>query len=452
MSEVQDTQRVQRAEWLERIARHLRDAAPELVAIAVSETALPVPRLEGEVERTAFQLEHLAGVLRDPGFLADIVDEPSAHPAGPQARLLRTWEPLGRVLVFAAGNFPFAFSVAGNDVASALAAGCPVTIKAHPGHLGVSRATRALVDDVLHAAQAPEGVFEYLESESGALELVRTGDLGAVAFTGSRRVGRLLYDECAARPVPIPMYGELSSINPVLVTPGATAERGAAIAEGLVQSFTLGTGQFCTKPGLVFVPADDDFVAQVLQHLGEVPPHSMLEQRFADGFRRRLAEMSREPWGVLHTPGAGAFSVGDREALPALLETTTSTFLDNRNALMEECFGPITVVVRYRSINDLHQCLVALEGQLTATIHAADDELTTVRGLTKVLARRAGRIVWNGWPTGVGIGSAMTHGGPYPSATTPSSSIGASSIARFLRPITYQGAPPSVIASWSSAL
>lgn len=452
MSEVQDTGRVQRAGWLERIASHLRDAAPELVAIAVSETALPVSRLKGEVERTAFQLEHLAGVLRDPDFLADIVDEPSAHPAGPQARLLRTWEPLGRVFVFAAGNFPFAFSVAGNDVASALAAGCPVTVKAHSGHRGVSRATRTLVDEVLDTARAPEGVFDYLESENDALELVRTGDLGAVAFTGSRRVGRLLYDECAARPVPIPMYGELASINPVLVTPGATAERGAVIAEGLVQSFTLGIGQFCTKPGLVFVPAADDFVAHVLRHLGEVPPGRMLESRFVDGFRHRLYEMSREPWGVLHTPGADSFSVGDGEALPALLETTTSTFLDNRTALMEECFGPITIVVRYDSINDLQQCLVSLEGQLTATIHAADDELTTVRGLARVLARRAGRIVWNGWPTGVAVSSAMTHGGPYPSATMPSSSIGASSISRFLRPITYQGVPPSMIASWSSAL
>lgn len=453
MTEVHRTQRGERARWLEQIARRLRDAAPELVAIAESETALPPPRLEGEVERTAFQLEHLAGALRDPSFLPDLSDDRSTHPAGPQVPMLRTWEPLGRVLVFTAGNFPFAFSIAGNDVASALAAGCPVTVKAHPGHVDVSRATRTLVDDVLSDLQAPAGTFQYLESEHDALDLVRTGDLGAVAFTGSRGAGRMLYDECAARPTPIPMYGELASVNPVVVTSEAITQGGDAIAQGLVESFTLGVGQFCTKPGLVFVPSGSDLLPEVLRRLAEVPPRRMLEQRFADRFRHRLAEMKLSSLGVLHVPGGRSHSVQDREALPAILETTATTFLDHQNSMSEECFGPLTVLVSYGSAAELHQCLAALDGQLTATIHAGDgDDRATLQALVNVLARRAGRIIWNGWPTGVGIGAAMTHGGPYPSATTPTSSIGSSAISRFLRPVTYQGTPPSAVVSWSSGM
>lgn len=436
-----------RADILRAVATTLDVDADRLTALAGEETHLPPARLRGELVRTTFQLRLFADLLDDGGYLEVAVDTADPDwPTGPRPQLRRMMVPVGPVLVFAASNFPFAFSVAGGDTAAALAAGCPVLLKAHPGHPRLSRHTARLVVAALTDAGAPSGVFALLEGDDTGRAALVDHRVRAAAFTGSTRVGRLLFDLAAGRPDPIPFYGELGSINPVFVTPAAARARGPRIWSGFVESFTLGAGQFCTKPGLLLAPAGAAEQALV-EALEGHPGAAMLNDRLQDGYDRDLAALTAHPAATIlvntRTPETPDVPASDVPAPvgPALVTATVSALVADPDALAAEVFGPASVLVTYTDPAELLDAARVLEGQLTATIHGeADDpqDAALVRGLLQELSERAGRVLWNGWPTGVSVTHAMTHGGPYPATTSLFTSVGTSSIGRFLRPVTYQ--------------
>lgn len=433
-----------RAELLAAVAAELSGAADELVPIAVEECGLPEPRLRGELTRTVVQLRMFVEVLRDGSYLDVIIDRADPDFAiGPRPDLRRMQVPLGPVVVYAASNFPFAFSVAGGDTASALAAGCPVVLKAHPGHPRLSRATGEVVRKALAGAGAPAGTFDVVFGVQQGVDALRDNRIRAAAFTGSVRGGRALFDVAAARPDPIPFYGELGSVNPVFVTPGAVAARGEEIARDYIASYTLGTGQFCTSPGLLFLPAGHQLDAAMRAALTQTGAARMLTADVHQGFavgRSDLLEIPGVDVLVDNPPADGLL------AAPTLLSTDLPTLLANRNALLHEVFGPLSIVVNYRDLDELADAADALEGGLTATVHVEAEEHARVRELTARLSERAGRLLFNGWPTGVAVTPAMHHGGPYPATTTPShTSVGSTAIRRFLRPVTFQNAPETLL-------
>jgi NADP-dependent aldehyde dehydrogenase len=428
------TSRAERASWLEALASALETHRAELVELAADETGLGVARLDGEVTRTATQLRFFAEVVREGGYLEATLDSPDATLVPPRPDLRRILRPIGPVAVYAASNFPFAFSVLGNDTASALAAGCPVVVKAHPGHPRLSRRTAQLALDVL-----PAGMFALVEGMDAGVRLVQHPAIAAAGFTGSQVGGRALFDLAASRAAPIPFYGELGSINPVVVTADAAAARAAEIGAGLVGSFTRDAGQYCTKPGLVFVPDGAGVEAAAREALGAAPSSRQLTEGMTAAFAAGTAHFADLPGvEVVHgTTGAAA------ESAPTLVLTDAIAFLAHREEFLAECFGPVSVVVRYRP-EQLDALLGALEPSLTATIHRGPDE--DVTALAGGLAPVAGRLLFDGWPTGVAIGWAQHHGGAWP-ATTASvhSSVGATAIRRWLTPIAYQDAPQEVL-------
>lgn len=426
-----------RAGWLRAIADALDAHVDELVALADGETALGVPRLSGEVGRTTGQLRLFAAVLEDGGYLEAIIDH--AAPGRPDLR--RVMRPLGPVAVYAASNFPFAFSVAGGDTASALAVGCPVVVKAHPGHAETARRTAALVSEALAAAGAPAGTFGLVEGFEAGLALIDHPAITAAAFTGSVAGGRALFDRAAARPAPIPFFGELGSINPVVVTEAADAARGAELAAGLAGSFQLGAGQFCTKPGLVFVPAGSTLEAALPEHVGRAP-HRLLTDAIARGFHAGLEHLAGVPGATLV---AGTAADQSSQPQPLVYAVDLATFTDPAftATLTAEVFGPVTLLVRYPDAATLVGALTALEGSLTATVHAQPGE--DVTALCTVLADRVGRLLFDGWPTGVAVTWSQHHGGPWPATTSQHTSVGATAVRRFQRPIVYQDAPASVL-------
>ena len=429
-----------RADWLDAVAGALDAARDELVALAQEETHLPAARLTGELGRTTFQARLFAEGLRA-GELTPVRVDP-ADPGwgmGPRPELRRTVVPIGPVLVFAASNFPFAFSVFGGDTVSALAAGCPVVLKAHPGHPGLSRRTAGVVAGALRAAGAPDGAFGLLEGVQESLVALRDPRIRAAGFTGSTSGGRALFDIAAARPDPIPFYGELGSVNPVVVTPAGWAERGAAIAREWVDSLTLGAGQFCTNPGVVLVPDPDAFLDAV-----DLPvPGRMLSGSLEEGFARAVSTVSALP-GVHRAAQGPANNEGVRATV---LRSTAPEIVADPHALDVEMFGPGGLVVGYGSEAELDAVLRVLPGQLTGTVqaHSTDDDPVAAR-VVSTLEDRAGRIVYNAWPTGVTVSGAQHHGGPWPATTAPTStSVGLAAITRWQRPVTYQGAPASVL-------
>ncbi|QJU55698.1 aldehyde dehydrogenase (NADP(+)) [Herbiconiux sp. KACC 21604] len=421
--------------WLHAVAEVLDENVDDLVQLADAETSLGVARLTGEVARTSGQLRLFADVVAEGSYLEAVIDHavPSATPPRPELR--RLLRPIGPVAVFAASNFPFAFSVAGGDTASALAVGCPVIVKAHPGHPELSRRTGELVTGALRAAGAPEGVFAVVEGYEAGLALVDDPAIRAVAFTGSLAGGRALHDRAARRPSPIPFFGELGSLNPVVVTPGADAAGGARLAEELAASFQLGAGQFCTKPGVVFVPQGSALERALPEHVGAAPA-ALLTSSIATGYDegvRRLAAID----GV--SVVAGGVENGAR---PVVLAVDASTLAERQHDILTEVFGPVTVLVRYTGDaqgDDLGRALDALEGSLTATLHAAPGE--EVAPVLARLENLAGRVLFEGWPTGVAVTWAQHHGGPWPATTSGHTSVGATAVRRFLRPIAYQSAP-----------
>jgi len=442
----------ERGKVLVALADALSAHTDSLVAVAGAETGLPEARLRGEIARTGVQLRMFAEELLAGRFLDVVIDSPDPDfVLGPRPDLRRYLVPIGPVLVFAASNFPFAFSVAGTDTASALAAGCPVIVKAHPGHPRTSAATAELVAQTLNEVGAPAGVFAMITGVDAGVRALQDPRIAAAAFTGSVPGGRALFDIAAGRKNPIPFYGELGSINPAVITEGAAADRIEEIATGFVGSFTLGAGQFCTKPGLLLVPQGSALVERIAELTAEVPAARLLTTKIADGFRSRIDAVRRvDGVDVLvdggEEPGEGAVP----SFSPTLLRTDTSVLLANAQTLLEETFGPTAVIVEYTGAADVHEILSRLEGSLTVTVHtptdldaAARDEL---RALVRVAARRAGRLVFNGWPTGVAVTPAQNHSGPYPATTAVAhTSVGTAAMNRFLRPVAYQDAPADLL-------
>ncbi len=415
----------ERAEWLRAIADDIDARAEELVGIADRETHLGAPRLIGEVARTTAQLRLFASVIAEGSYLEAIIDhaDPTATPPRPDLR--RMLRPIGPVAVFAASNFPFAFSVAGGDTASALAVGCPVIVKIHPGHPELSRAVASIVRRALARSGAPEGLFTTVEGFDVGIDLVQDPRITAVAFTGSTAGGRALFDLAAARKEPIPFFGELGSINPVIVMPMADQERGPELAAGLIASMTLGAGQFCTKPGVVLVPNESRVESAI-----QAPPGrpTMLTPSIRERFESGVD-------ALLRTTGVEVVSGAAGEAI--VLATDAATVLADPALLHTEVFGPATLLVRYGTDGPL-PILAALQGSLTATLHAAEAD-DAVR-ILPALERIAGRILFDGWPTGVAVTWSQHHGGPWPATTSPFTSVGATAVRRFLRPIAYQSA------------
>ncbi|MGQ4614468.1 aldehyde dehydrogenase family protein [Nocardia sp. R7R-8] len=437
-----------RAHTLNAIAAALDAQAAELVGVAIAETGLPETRLTSELNRTSVQLRMFAEELSAGRFLDVIIDRAdSEFVLGPRPDLRRYQIPVGPVLIFAASNFPFAFSVAGTDTASALAAGCPVILKAHPGHPRTSAATAAIVQQTLATAGAPEGTFAVISGLEAGVCALRDPRITAAAFTGSVAGGRALFDIAAARPHPIPFYGELGSVNPAVVTSGALDERAEHIAAGFVGSFTLGAGQFCTKPGILLVPAGSAVTERITALTGDVPPARMLTAKIAEGYHARLDQITNVPGVEVLVKGtASTGEAGVPEVTPTLLRTTAEQLTAHARTLLEESFGPAAIIAEYHSEDEVHRVLTGIEGSLTVTVHTRTEpqpnERDQLRRLTRIAAACAGRLVFNGWPTGVAVTPAQHHGGPYPATTAVAhTSVGATAIRRFLRPITYQDAP-----------
>ncbi|HET6503316.1 MAG TPA: aldehyde dehydrogenase (NADP(+)) [Amycolatopsis sp.] len=434
----------ERAAWLRAAADALDAAAAELIPLAAKETHLPeAPRLRGELARTTFQLRLFGEVLSDGAFLGATIDHADPNwPMGPRPDIRRTVVPIGPTLVFAASNFPFAFSVAGGDTASALAAGAPVVLKAHPGHPELSERTGAVLRDALVGAGAPDGMFDVIHGVEAGVTALKDPRIAAAAFTGSVPGGRALFDIASSRPTPIPFYGELGSVNPVVVTPGAVKTRGEAVAKGFVGSFTLGTGQFCTKPGLLFLPEGHGLDDVLREAVAAVPGQPMLNDRIAGGFRDAVARLRGEP---SVTVLAGPEPDGTR-LRPTLVTLRGADFRAAGEAVRSECFGPSSIVVTYRDQEELRELLDELEPGLTATVHAEDAEVEDIRAILPALTRLAGRLLWNDWPTGVTVSWAQQHGGPYPATTAPTTtSVGTAAIERFLRPVAFQGFPDALL-------
>jgi NADP-dependent aldehyde dehydrogenase len=437
-----------RTGWLTAVGDALGAAADELVASADAETALGVARLTGELARTRWQIELFTRVLADGGYLDVSRDAPGSLPAGqPSVDLRRMLHPVGPVAVWAASNFPFAFGVSGGDTVSALAAGCPVLVKSHPSQPATSALLGRVIAAGLRDGGAPPGAFAVLHGERAGDTLIADRRIRAAAFTGSLRGGRALYDRACARPDPIPFYGELGSLNPVFVSVAAAAARCEAIADGFVAALTLGVGQFCTKPGILVIPRASGLVEAVASRIGAATGGALLNRRIQEAYlsgSARLAELAgpqvrRIPGGT--PPGEGYL------VSPTALVVTLETLLARFDALAEECFGPFALLVEYSSEEDLPRLAARFPGSLTGTVHAesgADDALAAE--LIAVLRERVGRIVWNGWPTGVAVGWAMQHGGPYPASTAAAStSVGARAIGRFLQPTAYQDVPAHLL-------
>jgi 2,5-dioxopentanoate dehydrogenase len=441
----------ERARFLRNIAAGIDSKAAEIVERANRETALPEARLKGELARTVNQLRLFAQVVEEGSWVNARIDpaEPERKPL-PRADIRSVLRPLGPVAVFGSSNFPLAFSVAGGDTASAFAAGNPVIVKAHSAHPGTSELVGQVVSESVRACGLPAGTFALLfgtGAEIGAA-LVAHPAVKAVGFTGSLTAGRSLMHVAAARPEPIPCFMEMSSANPLFVLPEALRQRGAEIAKGLFGSFTLGVGQFCTKPGLVYLPhgADADaFVAALKGHVDQSNPAAMLTetirrnhlsgvaQRKAHGDVELLAE------GATHTGANGAY------ATPALFAVSGRALLKDAE-LASEIFGPSTLIIRYQDENEMLELAHALEGQLTATVHGTDADVAANAHLLAILERKAGRLIVNGFPTGVEVCHAMVHGGPYP-ATSESrmTSVGTQAIYRFARPVCYQDFPQAAL-------
>lgn len=432
-----------RARLLEALAQALEAERDALVALADTETGLGVPRLSGELDRTAFQLRRFATLARDGAAFA-YTDDPAvagAPPAGHPA-MMRVRLPLGPVAMFSASNFPFAFSVLGGDTASALAAGCSVVVKAHPGHPHTSVRVHRLAQAVIQAQGLHEGLLQMVQGAGHAVgvALVQHPLIAAGAFTGSTRGGAALRDAVRARPRPIPFYGELGSINPVVATPAALAKGGAALAQTLAGSITLGCGQFCTNPGLLVFQhsaESQQFVAALLAALQAQQPHAML----TPGMRKALdqgtaAQLAAGARALLHEP------VADLAPRPYLAEVDAATFMAQPQ-LHEEVFGPASLIVWTESTRQTLEVLQAVGGSLTVTLWGAEEESAETRQLVRGAMAVAGRVLFAGVPTGVAVTAAQQHGGPWPSSTEPmTTSVGDAALERFLRPVALQDMPP----------
>ena len=442
--------RTVRAAFLRTAAEELEAARDALVETADAETALGPVRLTGELARTCYQLRAFAGIVDEGAFLDVVVDHPDETATPPVPDLRRYKVPLGVVAVYSASNFPFAFSVPGGDTASALAAGCPVVVKAHPDHPALSELVAAVLRRAAARHGVPAGVVGLVHGFDAGVELVRHPLVAAAGFTGSVRGGRALFDAAAARPVPIPFHGELGSLNPVVVTEAAAGERAEAIGAGLAGSMTLGVGQFCVKPGLVLAPAGaagDRLVKSLTDAVSDTEAGVLLDRRMRDAFVAGVTERAQLPDVESPvTPGAG----GEHTVSAGFLTVPAGrlTAEGEHDLLLEECFGPVTVVARYQDDAEARAVLSRLPGNLTATVQLSEEEARGEGRGAEILAELtplAGRVLVNGWPTGVAVAPAQHHGGPYPATTSTSTSVGGTAIERWLRPVVYQNTPEALL-------
>ncbi|MGU7784693.1 aldehyde dehydrogenase (NADP(+)) [Burkholderia sp. PU8-34] len=442
-----------RARFLDTIADNLVALGDALITRAHQESALPVARLEGERARTVGQLRLFAALVRDGRWLGATLDsaQPDRQPLPrPDLRLRKI--PVGPVAVFGASNFPLAFSVAGGDTASAFAAGCPVVVKAHPAHLGTSELVGRAIQQAVAACGLPEGVFSLVIGAGNAIgeALVAHPAIKAVGFTGSRGGGLALMNIAAKRREPIPVYAEMSSINPFFVLPAALAARGGEIARGFVESLTLGVGQFCTNPGLVVVldgPDTQAFVDAAAQALGQKGAQTMLTTGIAAAYQRGVAQRAASAGvsAVAQGVQTGAQAGSQAAVVPALFATTQAAFVAD-TALEDEIFGPTSLIVTCRDVDEMIDLAEHVEGQLTATLHLEPADYALARRLLPTLERKAGRILANGYPTGVEVAHAMVHGGPFPATSdSRATSVGTLAIERFLRPVCYQALPAELL-------
>ena len=441
------TTREERAAFLDTIADEIEARGEEITEIGTSESGLPEARLQGERGRTTGQLRLFAEHIRKGDYLDRRHDEalPDRAPA-PRPDLRMMQRPIGPVAVFGASNFPLAFSTAGGDTAAALAAGCPVVVKGHGAHPG----TGEIVAEAIHAAVEkcgmPKGTFSLVQGGNRQVgqSLVQHPLIKAVGFTGSLAGGRALFDLCAQRPEPIPFFGELGSVNPMFLLPEAVAARGASIGEGWAGSLTMGAGQFCTNPGIAILldgPDADAFTEAAKEALSQTGPQVMLTDGIAKAYRdgRDRVAASQGVQEVLTS------TCDQRNATPYLYETDGKTWLENE-ALGEEVFGPLGLIVRVADMDQMKQVAQSLRGQLTCTLHMDDGDAEAARTLLPILERKAGRLLANGFPTGVEVCDSMVHGGPYPASTNfGATSVGTLSIRRFLRPVCYQNLPETVL-------
>ena len=433
-----------RARMLRAAADALDAGGVQLIPLADSESGLGIPRLTGELARTTFQIRMFADAVEEGSFQGVIIDPfddrpvPAGHPD-----LRRMLVPLGPVAVFGASNFPFAFSVAGGDTASALAAGCPVVVKAHPAHPQLSIAVHEIVATALVAAGAPDGVFGIVHGFQAGQLLVTDPNIKAAAFTGSGPGGRALFDLAVSRPDPIPFYGELGSVNPVFVTPEAATREN--LPGDYLDSLLLGGGQFCTNPSVLFVPAGSGLVERIVEQVSGRPAAVLLHAGVKDLFARRSVQLA----GLTDVEViAGQPGVGDEPGFaqsPVLFRTTGEAVLGDRAVLEIECFGPAGVIVEYTSPEQAMALAEVIDGCLAATVHGAEGESLAAELVCRVAAS-AGRVIWNGWPTGVAVTAAQQHGGPHPSTTNAlHTSVGTTAMRRFLRPVAYQSMPAALL-------
>lgn len=430
-----------RARMLRSMAAALESRRGELVGVATRETGLDVQRLGGELTRTIYQLELFAEVLDDGDYLEAVLDHRADTPMGPRPDLRRMLVPVGAVGVFGASNFPFAFSVPGGDTASALAAGCPVVAKVHSAHPGTSMLSAEVLAQGAAAAGVKSDVVSLVLGQRAGLALVKHPAIQAVGFTGSLAVGRLLFDAASSRPAPIPFYGELGALNTLTVCRAAASARGEQIAGDLAKSFTLGVGQFCTKPGVAFLPSGPEgtaIVAALVDAVSSMPAGVMLSNRTATAYHDDSEVIRGMPGVTVLARGADCPDEGWWGS-PLLLRAEAQAL---QGALTDECFGPAMVVVDYGSDDELLDLLGRCGPALTASIHADEDDRVSASRVFTQVVDSVGRVVWNGFPTGVAVAWAMQHGGPYPATTNAMhTSVGTSSIRRWLRPICLQDVP-----------
>ena len=444
-----------RARAIVAAADALEANGPQLIEIAMRETGLSEARLTGEVKRTAVQMRLFADTLVAGDYLDARIDyADDAFVLGVRADVRRVHIPVGPVINFTASNFPFAFSVAGGDSAAALAAGCPLIVKAHSGHIELSRATATVIGDALTAAGMPEGTFQHIEGQQAGVDVLKDPRIKAGSFTGSIFVGRLLADIAASRPAPIPFYGELGSVNPVFVSRAAIDENGDDIVSGFVTSVSGSAGQLCTKPGFVFLPEGHGLDERLAAAAAPVAEHRLLNQKIAKSYDERRSAVIGTPGVRLVAEGGIRFDEeGHGWATPTIVAVSLADLRAGREVLVEEVFGPMAVLVEIPEGTDRAALLPELfEGNLTATLHlgkaerAGEQDREEIQALVTAMTLQVGRVLFGGWPTGVAVTPAMQHGGPWPATSNDTStSVGTAAIQRFQRPVAYQSAPEAFL-------
>lgn len=438
-----------RAEFLTCIAEEILALDKELIERCMSETALPEARLLNERQRTVNQLNMFAAYIKEGSWVDARIDfgDPEQKPL-PKPDIRSMQKALGPVGIFGSSNFPFAFSVAGGDTASALAAGCTVVVKAHPAHPGTSELVGRAILQAIQKCNMPDGTFSMVQGQSHevGLGIVRHPLIKAIGFTGSYRGGKALFDEAAARPEPIPVYAEMGSTNPVFILPGIVQEKRNEIARDLAASVTLGVGQFCTNPGLVFVEKSDtanELTAAFSKHIADAPAGTMLTEGIRANFQNGTNQLQTITGVDVLASGKSADSGFTASA--HLFKSDVKSFLNNP-ALQEEVFGPSTVLISANNKDEILQAAQKLHGHLTATIHGTPEDLREYSDLIHILEQKVGRLIINGYPTGVEVCDAMVHGGPFPATSdSRTTSVGTMAITRFSRPVCYQNFPEELL-------